>query len=116
MHLLHISWEFPPTIVGGLGTFTMELTRQLVVMGNEVTVYTLNRENKYPTRDNWKGVDVHRPMIVDFTHAFNIFAGEQLKKWGDLIEGPVPALTTRPAAKPKVKKAGTDKEEVMQIV
>jgi hypothetical protein len=41
---------------------------------------------------------------------------EQLKKWGVLIEGPVPALTTRPAAKPKVKKAGTDKEEVMQIV
>jgi glycosyltransferase involved in cell wall biosynthesis len=83
MHLLHISWEFPPTIVGGLGTFTMELTRQLVVMGNEVTVYTLNRENKYPTRDNWKGVDVHRPMIVDFTHAFNIFAGEELKRWGE---------------------------------
>jgi hypothetical protein len=41
---------------------------------------------------------------------------EQLKKWGVLIEGPVPAQTTRPAAKPKIKKAGTDKEEVMQIV
>lgn len=83
MRILHISWEFPPTIVGGLGTFTMELTRQLVVMGHDVTVYTLNRENKYPTRDLWRGVEVHRPMIVDFTDSFNIFAGEELKRWGE---------------------------------
>lgn len=83
MRILHISWEFPPTIVGGLGTFTMELTRQLVVMGNDVTVYTLNRDNKYPTRDLWKGIEVHRPMIVNFTHAFNSFAGDELKRWGE---------------------------------
>ena len=82
MKILHISWEFPPTIVGGLGTFAMELTRKLVVMGNEVTVYTLNRDNEYPVRDNWKGVEVHRPMIVNGTEAFNIFAGEELKRWG----------------------------------
>jgi len=83
MRILHISWEFPPTIVGGLGTFTMELTRQLVVMGNDVTVYTMNRENKYPTRDLWKGIEVHRPMIIDLTQALNIFAGEELKRWGE---------------------------------
>jgi hypothetical protein len=33
-----------------------------------------------------------------------------------MIEGPVHAQTTRPAAKPKIKKAATDKEDVMQIV
>ncbi len=82
MKIIHFSWEFPPTIVGGLGTFTTELTRQLIIQGHEVLLFTLNRGD-LPTTDNWKGVEVHRPKIVDFSDIYRIFADDELKKWGE---------------------------------
>ncbi|HEX16812.1 MAG TPA: glycosyltransferase family 1 protein, partial [Thermoplasmatales archaeon] len=67
MKIVHFSWEFPPKIVGGLGTVVMELSSIQVRMGNEVVVFTLNSENELTTTDNYRGVEVHRPMIPDFS-------------------------------------------------
>ena len=83
MKIVHFSWEFPPTIVGGLGTVAMELSSMQVKMGNEVVVFTLNKDNKLITVDNFKGVEVHRPMISDFTSTFFLFADDELRKWGE---------------------------------
>ena len=81
--ILHFSWEFPPSIVGGLGTFVTELSSMQVKMGNEVTVFTLNTGNNLITVDNYKGVEVHRPKIPDFTSPFFLFADNELRQWGD---------------------------------
>lgn len=86
MKIVYFSWEFPPRIVGGLGTFTMEMARQLVMMGNEVTVFTMNEENKLMTTDNWKGVEVHRPELVDFTDMLSLFVDYDLRGWGPNIK------------------------------
>jgi glycosyltransferase involved in cell wall biosynthesis len=82
MKVIHFSWEFPPTIVGGLGTFTMELTRHLIIEGHEVLLFTLNRGD-LPTTDNWRGVEVHRPMIANFSDVYRTFVDEELRRWGE---------------------------------
>lgn len=85
MRIVHFSWEFPPRIVGGLGTFVSELTRHLVIEGHEVIVMSMNEGNKYLTVDNWKGVEVHRPMLVNMADTLPTFSDVELRSWGSHI-------------------------------
>jgi glycogen(starch) synthase len=77
-------WEYPPALVGGLGTYAEYITRQFVSMGNDVTVFTLNPGN-LKTREILKGVEVHRPLIADASNVFPMFVVDDLKKWGTNI-------------------------------
>ncbi len=77
-------WEYPPALVGGLGTYAEYITREFVSMGNDVTVFTLNHGN-LKTREILKGVEVHRPLIADASNVFPMFVTEDLKKWGTNI-------------------------------
>ena len=77
-------WEYPPALVGGLGTYAEYITRQFVSMGNDVTVFTLNPGN-LKTREIIKGVEVHRPLIADASNVFPMFVIDDLKKWGTNI-------------------------------
>lgn len=70
-------------IRGGLGTFVTELSAMQVKMGNEITVFTMNEDNKLITLDNYKGVEVHRPKIPDFSSTFFLFADAELRQWGE---------------------------------
>jgi hypothetical protein len=75
-------WEYPPALVGGLGTYAEYITREFVSMGNDVTVFTLNPGN-LKTREIIKGVEVHRPLIADASNIFPMFVIDDLKKWGE---------------------------------
>jgi glycogen(starch) synthase len=77
-------WEYPPALVGGLGTYAEYITREFVSMGNDVTVFTLNPGN-LKTREIIKGVEVHRPLIADASNIFPMFVIDDLKKWGTNI-------------------------------
>jgi glycosyltransferase involved in cell wall biosynthesis len=77
-------WEYPPALVGGLGTYAEYITREYVAMGNDVTVFTLNPGN-LKTREILKGVEVHRPLIADASNVFPMFVVDDLKKWGTNI-------------------------------
>ncbi|MEM4704442.1 MAG: glycogen/starch synthase, partial [Candidatus Bathyarchaeia archaeon] len=77
-------WEYPPALVGGLGTYAEYLTRELVSMGNDVTVFTLNNGN-LKTREILKGVEVHRPLVADASNVYPMFVADDLKKWGKNI-------------------------------
>ncbi|MBS7633222.1 glycosyltransferase family 4 protein [Candidatus Bathyarchaeota archaeon] len=77
-------WEYPPALVGGLGTYADYITREFVAMGHDVTVFTLNPGN-LKTREVIKGVEVHRPLIVDASNIFPMFVIDDLKKWGTNI-------------------------------
>lgn len=77
-------WEYPPKLVGGLGTYAEYITREFVRLGHDVTVFTLNPGN-LKTRDVVRGVEVHRPMIADASNVFPMFVTEDLKKWGTNI-------------------------------
>ena len=77
-------WEYPPALVGGLGTYAEYITREFVSMGNDVTVFTLNPGN-LKTREILKGVEVHRPLIADASNVFPMFVTDDLKRWGTNI-------------------------------
>jgi glycogen(starch) synthase len=77
-------WEYPPKLVGGLGTYAEYITREFVGLGHDVTVFTLNPRD-LKTREVFKGVEIHRPMIADASNVFPMFVTEDLKRWGTNI-------------------------------
>ena len=82
LKIIHFSWEFPPVIYGGLGTFATEITQKQAYFGNEVTVFSLNENNIYKIYEKWNGIDVYRPKTLDLTDTFRLFADYELKSWG----------------------------------
>ncbi|HKM60458.1 MAG TPA: glycosyltransferase family 4 protein, partial [Candidatus Bathyarchaeia archaeon] len=78
-------YEYPPAIVGGLGTYAENITQQYIDMGHDVSVFTLNGGN-LKTREIIKGVEVHRPLIADASNIFPFFVVDDLKKWGTNIK------------------------------
>ena len=81
MRICFFVWEYPPQLVGGLGTYAEYITREFVEMGHDVTVFTLNPGN-LKTREVIQGVEVHRPLIADASNVFPMFVTDDLKKWG----------------------------------
>lgn len=77
-------WEYPPQIVGGLGTYVEYITQEFVRLGYDVSVFTLN-PGDLKTREILKGVEVHRPLIADASHVFPMFVIEDLRNLGTNI-------------------------------
>jgi glycosyltransferase involved in cell wall biosynthesis len=83
LKIAHFTWEFPPIIYGGLGTFATEITLKQKEFGNEITVFSLNENNSLDTHEKWNDIDVFRPKTNDLTETFRLFADYELKSWGD---------------------------------
>ncbi|MEM5794601.1 MAG: glycosyltransferase family 4 protein [Candidatus Aenigmatarchaeota archaeon] len=85
MRIAIFCWEFYPRLVGGLGTYAVEISRKFEEMGNEVTVFTLN-DGTLKTKEEWQGIEIHRPLILDVSDIFPFIVTEDLKKWGTSIK------------------------------
>jgi len=85
LSIAHFSWEYPPKIWGGLGTFAAELTKQQKTIGHEVTVFAVNDKNRMESYHEWNGISVYRPKIIDFTDCLSLISNADLKQWGDHI-------------------------------
>ncbi len=81
MKIAFFVWEYWPRLVGGLGTYAIEITKKFEEFGHEVTVFTLNDGN-LKTLEKWNGIEIHRPMLVDSSVVFPLFIREDLKRWG----------------------------------
>jgi len=81
MRIAFFVWEYPPMVVGGLGTYATYITRELVKSGNDVTVFSMNPGN-LPTRQVVQGVEVHRPVIINIADVFPIFITQDIVGWG----------------------------------
>jgi len=77
-------WEYPPKLVGGLGTYAEYITRQFVGLGHDTTVFTLN-PGDLKTQEIFKGVEIHRPLIANASNVFPMFVTEDLRQWGTNI-------------------------------
>ena len=76
-------YEYPPKIVGGLGTYAAEITRKFVLDDHDVTVFTMNDDaGSLPTREIWRGIEIHRPLHIDISDSLPDVIGEDIKKWG----------------------------------
>jgi glycosyltransferase involved in cell wall biosynthesis len=59
MRVLHVSWEFPPRVIGGIASHVFDLSRSLARRGVEVHVLTCNFPGAREYEDI-DGVKVHR--------------------------------------------------------
>lgn len=82
LSIAHFSWEYPPTIWGGLGTFATELTLKQTQYGHHVNVFAINDENKLKTKEEYYGVQVYRPTLIDTTDSISLFSNNDLRSWG----------------------------------
>lgn len=69
-------------IYGGLGTYATEITKKQIEFGNDVTVFTLNKDNTLATSDQLNGVEVYRPKLLALASAFYPCADYELRSWG----------------------------------
>lgn len=86
MKIVHFSWEFPPVIYGGLGTFITELSQKQVALGNGVTIFSLNHNNKLSTYEKWNNIDVYRPQTLDLSSTYLLFADHDFRSWGQYFK------------------------------
>ncbi len=83
MKIAMFVYEFPPKIVGGLGTYATEISRRFVLLGHDVSVLTMNDdEGNLPTREIWRGIEIHRPIHIDISDSLPVVIAEDVKKWG----------------------------------
>ncbi|HTY91284.1 MAG TPA: glycosyltransferase family 4 protein [Methanocella sp.] len=80
MKLAYFVDEFPPFFRGGLGTYAMEITKEYIRTGNEVTVFSRNTGND-PTKDDWNGVNVHRPKLMNLTDVLSVVSPGDVQRW-----------------------------------
>jgi glycosyltransferase involved in cell wall biosynthesis len=85
MKIAFFVYEYPPRLVGGLGTYAENITRKFIELGHDVTVFTLN-PGDLKTKEIIKGVEVHRPQLANVSDIFPIFVTEDLRKWGTNIK------------------------------
>lgn len=87
MKIAVLVYEYPPKIVGGLGTYATEITRKFVLLDHDVTVFTMNDdEGSLPTREIWRGIEIHRPIHIDISDSLPDVVAEDVKKWGRGIQ------------------------------
>ncbi|MEM2486963.1 MAG: glycosyltransferase family 4 protein [Candidatus Bathyarchaeia archaeon] len=87
MKIVVLVYEYPPKIVGGLGTYAAEITRKFVMMEHDVTVFTMNDDQgSLPTREIWRGIEIHRPLHIDISDSLPDVVAEDVKKWGRGIQ------------------------------
>lgn len=82
MKIVHFSWEYPPVIYGGLGTFATEITKKQVEFDHDVTVLSLNKDNVLGTSDQIDGVEIYRPKTLEMSKPFYLCADHELRSWG----------------------------------
>ncbi|MEM2912253.1 MAG: glycosyltransferase family 4 protein [Candidatus Bathyarchaeia archaeon] len=83
MKMAVLVYEYPPKIVGGLGTYAAEITRKFVLLDHDVAVFTMNDDKgSLPTRELWRGIEIHRPLHIDVTDSLPDVVAEDVKKWG----------------------------------
>ena len=83
MKIAVLVYEYPPKIVGGLGTYAAEITRKFVLMDHDVTVFTMNDDARsLPTREIWRGIEIHRPLHIDVSDSLPDVIADDIKKWG----------------------------------
>ncbi len=82
MKMAVLVYEYPPKIVGGLGTYAAEITRKFVLLDHDVSVFTMNDDTgSLPTRELWRGIEIHRPLHIDVSDSLPDVIAEDVRKW-----------------------------------
>jgi len=82
MRIAYMSLEFPPRIFGGLGVYVDEISREMVSLGERISVFTLG-DNKLERHQDRNGVEVFREVIVPIRDGLEIFLSPKTLSWGE---------------------------------
>jgi glycosyltransferase involved in cell wall biosynthesis len=85
MRIGYFVWEYPPRIIGGLGTYAENICPAILDLGHDISVFTMN-DGTLKTREILKGIDVNRPMLADGSSILPLFLTEDLRRWGTGIK------------------------------
>jgi len=85
MNIGFFVWEYWPRLVGGLGSYAMEMTFKYKELGHSVSVFTMN-DGTLKTSEVWNDIFIHRPLVLDASDIFPLFITEDLKKWGKNVK------------------------------
>ena len=85
MRIGYFVWEYPPRIIGGLGTYAANICPAILDLGHDISVFTVN-DGMLKTREIVKGIDVNRPMLIDGSNILPLFLTEDLRRWGTGIK------------------------------
>jgi len=82
LKIAYFVWEYPPRLIGGLGTYAMEITKKFDEMGHRLVIFTMNDGEKLPTKEERNNITIHRPLLADATPVLPTFVDEEIKRWG----------------------------------
>jgi glycogen synthase len=81
MRVAYLTTEFPPRIYGGLGVYVDCISRELVALGQSVSVFVPGDAN-LSNHEMADGVEVFRETPVPMRDALAPFFSEQTLAWG----------------------------------
>jgi glycosyltransferase involved in cell wall biosynthesis len=82
MRIAYMSLEFPPRIFGGLGVYVDEISREMVSLGESISVFTLG-DGTLKRYQDMNGVEVFRMYPVPIRDGLDIFLSSQTLAWGE---------------------------------
>lgn len=84
--------EFPPQRERSLGVYARETFRKFLEAGHEVTVFTTNPDGSFLSSEMFKGIEVHRPELIDIRDMIPMFVSSDLMQsnydlhsFGDMV-------------------------------
>lgn len=82
MKIAYFSTEYPPLIYGGLGVYVDNISRELALLGQRISVFAWG-DGKAKKYGDFDGVEVFRETPVPMRDGLLIFLSSQTKAWGD---------------------------------
>lgn len=77
MQIGYFVYEYPPRIVGGLGTYAGNICPELARQGHKVSVYTMN-DGTLKEQEALEGVNIHRTLS---SNTFPVKIPSEIKSW-----------------------------------
>lgn len=82
LRIAYFVQEYAPRIVGGLGTYALNMCPALADLGHEVTVFALN-DGTLKTQENIGGVEIYRPTTIDIPNGvLESLLPKDIHHWG----------------------------------
>jgi glycosyltransferase involved in cell wall biosynthesis len=85
MNIIYFVYEFPPKIFGGLGTYAFEISKRFKDLGENLTVITVNWENKFLEYEKIENLEIYRPKFIDISPSLYLYVSEELCNWGEWL-------------------------------
>lgn len=83
MRVAFITWEYPPVIVGGLGTYSYYMTIWMSRLGHEVEVYAPLPPGSHPPVIEVEKVEVNWVELPDLSAGLRHLVNDEVRGWGE---------------------------------